>query len=113
MHRNLNEKYHESSNVISTLKSENSLLTFKLNEMSSNINDYSEKDNLINIMKYHLEKFKDEIRSLKSENYTLTSRLQNLDDISNDINILKTKNYELKNKNQDMLSKFSVLEGQT
>ena len=75
MHKNLNEKYHESSNDISILKLENSLLTSKLNEMSSNISDYFEKDNLINTMKCHLEKLKDEIRSLKSENCTLTSRL--------------------------------------
>ena len=64
MHRDLKEKYHESFNVISTLRSENSLLTSKLNEMSSNENDYSEKDNLLNIMKCHLEKLKIKIRSL-------------------------------------------------
>ena len=43
MHRDLQEKYHESSNVISTLRSKNSLLTSNLNEMSSNKNEYFEK----------------------------------------------------------------------
>ena len=65
MHRNLIEKYHESSNLILTLKSKNSLLTSKLNDMSSSVNDYSEKDNLINTIKYHLEKLNDEIKKSK------------------------------------------------
>ena len=56
-------------------RSENSLLTSKLNEMSSNVNDYSEKDNLLNTRKCHLEKLKIEIRSLQSKNCTLTTRL--------------------------------------
>ena len=43
MHKNLNEKYHKSSNVIAILKLKNSLLTSKLNEMSSNICDCSKK----------------------------------------------------------------------
>ena len=47
MHKSLNEKYYESSNIISSLKIENSLLTSKLNEMSSNINDHTKKDSLI------------------------------------------------------------------
>ena len=89
MHKSLNEKYHESSNIISSLKIKNSLLTSKLNKISSNTNDHTEKDSLTNSMKCHLKKLKDEIRSLKSENYILTSRLQNLDDISNNLNILK------------------------
>ena len=33
--------------------------------------------------------------------------------MSNDMSILKAKNLELKNKNQDMLNEFSVLERQT
>ena len=52
-------------------------------------------------------------KSLKSENYTLTSRLQNLDDISKDMNILKAKKYKLTNTNQDMHNKFSMLKKQT
>ena len=81
--------------------------------MSSNISDYSEKDNLKNTIKSHLEMLKVEIRSLKSKNCTLTSRLFNLDDISDGMNILKAENLELKNTNQDMLNKFFVLEKQT
>ena len=82
-----------------------------LNEMSSNVSNYSEKDNLINTIKSHLEKLKVEIRSLKSENYTFISRLHNLDDISDGMNILKVENCEHKNTNQDMLNKLSMLEG--
>ena len=62
-------------------------------------------------MKSRLEKLKVEIRSLKSENYTLTSRLHNLDDVADGMNILKAKNCKLKNKNQNMLNKLFMLEG--
>ena len=55
MHKSLNEKYKESSNIISSLKIENSLLTSKLNEMSNNIIDHTKKDNLISSMKYQIE----------------------------------------------------------
>ena len=75
MHKSLNEKYHESSNVIFSLKIKNSLLTSKLNEMSSNINYHTEKDSLINYIKCHFKELKDEIRGLKSENHILTSTL--------------------------------------
>ena len=81
MHKSLNEKYNESSNIIFSLKIENSLFTSKLNEMSSNTNDHTEKDNLISSMKCHLKELKDEIRCLKFENCHLTSRLQNINDI--------------------------------
>ena len=67
--------------------------------MSSNTSNNTEKDNLINSMKYHLKELKDEIRSLKSENCILTLRLQNIDDISNNMDILKAENIELKNIN--------------
>ena len=110
MHKNLNKKHNECSKVIATLKSKNLLLTSKLNEMSSNTNDHTEKDSLTNSMKYHLKELKDEIRSQKSKNCILTSRLQNIDDISNNMNILKAENIELKNTNKDMLKIFSVLE---
>ena len=113
IHKSLNEKYHKSSNIISFLKIKISLLTFQLNEMSSNTNDHTKKDSLINSMKYHLKELKDDIRSLKSENCILTSRLQNLDDISKDMNILKAENCKLKNTNQDMLNKLFALEKQT
>ena len=69
LHKNLNKKHHESSKVIASLKSENSQLTSKLNEMSSNVCDCSEKDNLINTMIGHHEKLQIEIKSLKTENY--------------------------------------------
>ena len=105
----INEKYHESFKVIVDLKLKNSLLTSKLNEMSSNVCDCTKKDNLINIMTSHLEKLQIEIRSLKIKNYTLTSRLHSLDDISDSMNILKDENNELKNINQDMLKKLSML----
>ena len=55
MHKSLNKKYYESSNIISSFKIENSLLTSKLNEISSNTNDHTEKDNLISSMKCHLK----------------------------------------------------------
>ena len=110
MHKSLNEKYKESSNNISSLKIENSMLTFKLNEKSSNTNDHTEKDNLISSMKYQLEELKDEIRSLRYENYHLTSRLQNIDDILNNMDVLNTENMKLRDKNKDILKKFSVLE---
>ena len=109
MHKNLNKKHHESSKVIAILKSENSLLTSKLNKMSSNVCDCSEKDNLINTIIGHLEKNQLEIESLKTENCTLTSRLHSLDHISDSMNILKDENNELKNTNQDMLNKLSIL----
>ena len=41
MHKSLNKKYKESSNIISFLKIKNSMLTSKLNEMSSNTNDHT------------------------------------------------------------------------
>ena len=43
MHKNMYEKYKESSNIILTLKIEKSLLTSKLNEMSSNTIDHTKK----------------------------------------------------------------------
>ena len=61
MHKSLNEKYKESSNIIFSLKIENSLITSKLNEMSSNTNDHIEKDNLISSMKCHLKDFMEEL----------------------------------------------------
>ena len=67
--------------------------------MSSNTNNNTEKDNLINSMKCHLKELKDKIRSLKSKNYILTSRLQNIDDISNNMDILKAENIKLRNTN--------------
>ena len=75
MHKSLNEKYNESANIISSLKTKNSMLASKLNESSSNTNDHTEKDNLISSMKCHLKELKDEIRSLKSENSNLTFKL--------------------------------------
>ena len=65
IHKNLNEKHHESNIFIETLKLENLLLTSKLNEMYNNVCDCFEKDNLINTMTGHLEKLQIEIRSLK------------------------------------------------
>ena len=112
MHKSLNEKYNESANIIFSLKTKNSMLTSKINEMPSNTNDHTKKDNLISSMKCRLKELKDEIRSLKSENSNLTSRLQNIDDISSNMNILKAKNIKLRNTNQDMLKKFYVLEDQ-
>ena len=112
IHKILNEKYKESSNIIFSLKIENSLITFKLNKMSSNTNDHIEKDNLISSMKCHLKELNDEIKSLKSENCHLTSKLQNIDNILSNMNILKAKNIELRNANQDMLNNFFVLEEQ-
>ena len=72
MHKSLNEKYHERSNIITSLKIENSLLTSKVNEMSSNTNNNTKKDSLINSMECHLKELIDKIRSLKSENHSLT-----------------------------------------
>ena len=112
MHKNLNKKHHESSKVIAILKSENSLITSKLNKMSSNVCDCSKKYNLINTMTSHLEKLQIEIRSLKTKNCTLTFRLHSLDNISDSMNILKAENNELRNTNQDMLNKLSMLGAQ-
>ena len=63
-------------------------------------------------MTIHLEKLQTEIRSLKTKNCTLISRLHSLDDIFDSMNILKSKNNELKNTNRDMLNKLSMLEVQ-
>ena len=103
MHKNLNVKYKESATIISSLEIKNSVLTSKLNKMPSNTDEQNEKDNLISSLKCQLENLSDEMRSLRSENYYLTSRLQSVDDISNNMDSLKTKNIELKNIHQDLL----------
>ena len=53
------------------------------------------------------------MRSLRSENYYLTSRLQNIDDILTNVDNLKTENTELRETHQDLLKKFSALEIKT
>ena len=110
MHKNLDEKYNESSIIISSLESENTLLKSKLNEMSSNTDELNEKNILISSLKCQLENINNDMRSLRSENSYLTSRLQNLDDISTTIDNLKAENTELRKTHEDLLKKPSTLE---
>ena len=92
MHKDLNEKYKESTTIITSLETENSVLNSKLNEMSGNTDELNEKDILISSLKCQLENINNDMRSLRSENSYLTSRLQNLDDISFTIDKLKAEN---------------------
>ena len=110
MHKDLNEKYKESTTIITSLETENSVLNSKLNEMSGNTDELNEKDILIRSLKCQLENLNNDMRSLRSENSYLTSRLQNFDDISFTIDKLKAENTELRKTHEDLLKKPSALE---